>query len=295
MRPPSPRRTRRNPSTVPIEPVYGESRLVSSAAVNDFCQSIHGFAAVSSPGSHSAFRYGTAKAGFPPCHTSSTASEWPPSEAAKNAWITFPPWVMTCPRVPFTAATQRLPSGPRFLAVAHVHLVVRAVGDVAVALGASDEALHRVGRERSAGDGLRPKSRARPRARHLAEPVEVLLEGDRQHEPFLPGPTPAVEVELQVPTVVGVADRRDGVGLGHERLRAALEGGDQVERRRRPTCRPPTSDPVIVAHREPARRRSHRPGAPRRDAPDAPAAGSADPQANGAILSPSRGSSRDPT
>jgi hypothetical protein len=56
MRPPAPRRTAPNPRTRPIEPVYGDSRLVSSAAVSDFCQSVHGFAAVSSPGSHSALR-----------------------------------------------------------------------------------------------------------------------------------------------------------------------------------------------------------------------------------------------
>ena len=56
MRPPLPRRTRGNPRTVPIEPVYGASRSVSSPAEYDFCQSVHGFAAMSSPGSHSALR-----------------------------------------------------------------------------------------------------------------------------------------------------------------------------------------------------------------------------------------------
>ncbi len=60
MRPPSPRRIFRKPTIMPIEPVYGESLLVSSAVVNDRCQSSHGFPLVSSPGSHSAFRYGTA-------------------------------------------------------------------------------------------------------------------------------------------------------------------------------------------------------------------------------------------
>ena len=42
--------------TVPMPPVYGDSRLVSSPAVSDRFQSVHGLAAVSSPGSHSAFR-----------------------------------------------------------------------------------------------------------------------------------------------------------------------------------------------------------------------------------------------
>src|SRR5262245_59114705 len=56
MRPPLPRLIVGKPWTMPMPPVYGDSRLVSSAAVSVRFQSVHGFAAVSSPGSHSALR-----------------------------------------------------------------------------------------------------------------------------------------------------------------------------------------------------------------------------------------------
>src|SRR6186997_2242429 len=55
-RPPRPRLILGKPVTVPMPPVYGESRLVSSLAVSCRFQSVQGLAAVYSPGSHSAFR-----------------------------------------------------------------------------------------------------------------------------------------------------------------------------------------------------------------------------------------------
>ena len=82
MRPPSPRTTAPNPAICPIEPVYGASRAVRETASKLFDQSVHGFAGVHSPGSHTPVSHGIANAGLPPCQTSCTSSECPPSEAA---------------------------------------------------------------------------------------------------------------------------------------------------------------------------------------------------------------------
>ena len=92
--------------------------------------------------------------------------------------------------------------GATLLVVADVDLIVRAVGDVAVALRAGRRAPHPRRRERSTGDGLSPERSGRPRARHLAQPVEVLLEVDRQHQPLVPRSCAPVELELQVAPVV---------------------------------------------------------------------------------------------
>jgi hypothetical protein len=56
---------------------------VTSAPLSTFSVHVfHGFADVHSPGSQTPVSHGIAYAGFPPCHTSSTLSECPPSDAA---------------------------------------------------------------------------------------------------------------------------------------------------------------------------------------------------------------------
>ena len=71
-----------NVVTVPIEPVYGRRRDVRVASSTVRVHDFQGFADVYSPGSQTPVSHGIAYAGFPPCHTSWTLSECPPSEAA---------------------------------------------------------------------------------------------------------------------------------------------------------------------------------------------------------------------
>ena len=82
IRPPSARAMCENVVTVPIDPVYGRRRAVSVAVSKLSVQAFQGFAPVHSPGSQTPVSHGIAYAGSPPCHTSWTLSECPPSDAA---------------------------------------------------------------------------------------------------------------------------------------------------------------------------------------------------------------------